>query len=748
MSIFRYFFQKRNATISNERVLQEQRQRFNPLRGFDPDKLVNAIDAFRVGTIEPLSRIIEELEERDDMMMSCARKNRASLGRCRHQVLIVEGFENDPRAELHKKILTRFWANIEVTSTFMRNERGGIRLLKQHMANAISRRYAVHEIVWQPLPDGEITARFIHVPNWFFENRTGELRFLQSPGMIDGVSMTPGEWLVTMGDGIGIAAAVLAMSKVLSRNDWLLFSERCGQPGLHVKTDAAEGSEPWKRVVSAVRNFGREWSLVTDNATSLSAIDLKTGSQLPYEPLINMCNKGIVTLYRGADLSTISGQDAQSTGASVQGKESDLLEQDACEMLSETLNAQVERFVIRYVTGDNQPLAYLSIAPTEQPNIDQDIKIDTHLAAHGVELSRNDALARYARAAYDPANKNDVPLKPVQTSQNQLSGSYGYANERKITATPLQNAAIPLQNARTEKDGAMDGSEKQALKTASGAIPAAMMEAAALDALAEARAASLAPVIDRLLDALAETDDNAMRTTLESLYRDLPRLAEVAAASSDTVALLERILSDAVGAGWREGQGIVGTAHELANAAADRTQDGQFATKGTGDQTSQGGYTEEHQKQIGQSGDWKKLGLPAGRDIPADAPTPKTGIAEARARLQQGETAKTPLGDTLAFDETTRKHLYREKGNKPRKQEDVNKRLQALDQARAAIEKPHEIWRDESNGRNIYVRFEAQARGREVINAVDADSTHVYSWHTNDTSFDHYRKGRLLYVRK
>lgn len=545
MGIFRYFFQKRETQLNSLRVTQEQRQRFNPLRGFDPDKLVSAIDAFRVGEIGTLSRMIEELEERDDKMTISARKNRASLGRCPHQVLIVEGYAGDPRAQRHQEILRRFWANISVTSAFVRNERGSLRLLKQQMAHAISRRFAVHEITWQPLPGGEITATFTLVPTYFFENKTGELRFLPYPGALDGQPMPPGEWLVTVGDGIGIAASVLAMSKRLSFNDWLLFSERCGQPGLHVATGAAEGSAPWDSLVRAVRNFGREWSLVTDNDTKLNPIQLNTGANLPYPPLVEACDKGIVTLYRGADLSTISSGAGEGTGASVQGEETNLLEQDSCELISETLNAQVDAFVIRYVTGDPLPLAYISIAPTERPDVDQDIKIDTHLVSLGVQLSRSDALARYGRSAYDPKNEGDAPLQQQNQPQNP-----GLWNERQpgggtAAGTPLQNAGNPLQNGDQGNRGATGGRKEQAAQGAETAI----YEAAALEALVEARSAALAPVIDRLLAALAEPDAATLAADLAALYRDLPRLAAAAAADEDSVALLERILGDAVALG-------------------------------------------------------------------------------------------------------------------------------------------------------------------------------------------------------
>lgn len=546
MGMLNYFFQKRRPELSLDRILQEQRMRFNPLKGFDPEKLVQAMDAWRIGSLDSLSRIIDELETRDDMMAGLSRKMRASVARCPHTILVVEGAEGDPRADEHRRILTRFWAGIEVTSAFARNERGGLRLLKKQAMAAVSRGYSCHEIVWRPLPDGSITAQFIHVPTWFFENRSGSLRFLPYAGALDGIDMPPGEWLVTAGDGIGIAASVLALAKVLSRNDWLLFSERCGQPGLHVQTSAAEGSPMWERLVAAAKSFGREWALVSDPDTKLTPVTLNTGGPLPYPPMIEMCNKGLAALYRGADLSTISGATGESTGASVQGDETDLLEQDACEMISETLAAQVERYVIRYVTGDDTPLAYISIAPSDRPNVDQDIKIDTHLAAMGVRLSRNDALSRYGRSEYDAADATDAPL--TAPNSPQIPGSApGFAPAGSYpSGTPLQNARTPLQNERPAADAPRDGSGRKAVQ--------GNLEASAVEALSEARARDLAPVIDRLLDALGETDEAAMRERLASLLADLPKLAAAVGADADTD-LVERILADAVGAGYQDAQG-------------------------------------------------------------------------------------------------------------------------------------------------------------------------------------------------
>ena len=82
------------------------------------------------------------------------------------------------------------------------------------------------------------------------------------------------------------------------------------------------------------------------------------------------------------------------------------------------------------------------------------------------------------------------------------------------------------------------------------------MESAALEDLAEARAQELAPVIDRLLGALELTDPEELKAAMAALQADLPKLLEAAAAKPGSADLLERILTDAVGAGFRDSKTV------------------------------------------------------------------------------------------------------------------------------------------------------------------------------------------------
>ncbi len=145
---------------------------------------------------------------------------------------------------------------------------------------------------------------------------------------------------------------------------------------------------------------------------------------------------------------------------------------------------------------------------------------------------------------------------------------------------------------------------------------------------------------------------------------------------------------------------------------------------------------------IGHKGDWKSAGFKSGAEMPTDTAAKTITAKEGISRLRKGESVKSPLGDTLHFDDVTRKHLYqgRDRGK-------AAERLRELDQVRAAIENPHEIWQSPKSGRRSYVHFTTDTKGRRVLNAVDEAGGHVYAWHSSASSFDHWRKGGLLYVR-
>lgn len=450
----RHWFDKRSSVLTVAETTLEQMTKFNALMRSDPEDIIRAIDEFNCGYLSPMARLIGEYEQRDDKMRVASIKMASAVSRCGWSVRPKKGFEDDKDAARQVEVLERFWSTVRVTDAFKRNERGGLALLKEQMMSAQSYGFAVHDLSWKPLANGEIEATFTSVPLWKFENRTGELRYIPQVGGWDGVEMKRGEWMVSTGDGIGIAAAICACMKRLGLTNWLVFTDRCVLPLIHGKTGAAYGSEQWNNLQKALKNINRLARVVTDPSTDINAIQMDGGKQNPFSPLIDWCDRAIVTLYRGGDLGTISRPDA--VGGLGQLDEVDALEQRSCVRITETLNEQVSAFVVDYVL--NQALkAEIVVEPVSKPDVKQDMEIDNHLAKYGVRLSKTDALARYGRAEAAEDDPDDAMELQTGGETGFPGGFRGLANERQ-PQTPLQNVEKPLQNAPRVLDGQGDPS--------------------------------------------------------------------------------------------------------------------------------------------------------------------------------------------------------------------------------------------------------------------------------------------------
>jgi phage gp29-like protein len=418
------------STLTPERVYWHKRTRFNPLRSLTPERLSQYLDGFRAGTLKEMAHVMEMIEERDDIVRTVSIKRKKDVARLPWEILTIETEDTaqKARAEEHKAALTHFFNHIEVTHALDQNERGGIRLLIRQMADAIGKRFAVHEIVWKPengrdkarLRDAEslgdiprLSAELRFVPLWFFESESGKLRFLPEDNAIEGVPMDPTSWLVSVGDGVMVACSVAYMYKRLPLSDWLTYCERHGMPGIRGITSASPGSDEWNRMVDAVASFSADFSAVMNEDERIEPIDLKGSGELPYPAMIERMDRVMTALWRGADLSTLSAGSGEGQGASVQAGETDLLLQDDAQWISETIERTLCRQVITQLFGNEPPLAYFKLIPPQKQDIEADIKIDEHLIKHGGKLSMSDAMERYGRAEADGEDVMEAAAPPA-----------------------------------------------------------------------------------------------------------------------------------------------------------------------------------------------------------------------------------------------------------------------------------------------------------------------------------------------
>lgn len=386
---------------------QIREQRYNALRSLTPAKLGHALDSFDAGYLREAVLIWGDMEDRIDIIKSCAGKRRKDVSRRPWEIVQLE--ESDEAAS-HKAALEDFFNHLTVTDATDLNQSGGMALLMRQMMGAQLQQYAVHEIIWsaghRSTVNGQgmgLRAECKFVPLWLFENRRGRLAYTGVNGYSEGVLCQPGEWMITCGDALMKAVSACAILRSLSLKDWIGYSEKFGMPAVHGEISAAKGSQEWNDFMDALGNFANEFVIGTTTGAKINLIEVGKTGDAPFKPMVDYCDRMIATLFRGADLGTISAQGGgDSTGASLQHDESNLLQNDDCELISEVLQSQLGRRVIELVFGPGiEPLAYVQIQSDKPRDLRIDMDVDKHLLSLGIPMSQADALERYDRTAPD-----------------------------------------------------------------------------------------------------------------------------------------------------------------------------------------------------------------------------------------------------------------------------------------------------------------------------------------------------------
>lgn len=497
---------KTNPLVDPVAIRRMKQTAYNPVRGLCPSNLATKLDDFQRGDLREAALLFDALRRRDDTLVAVTGKREKSVAR---KDWTVTTAEDSDRALLHKAVLESFYSDLTATRVDKLDQVGGIRTLVKNMMMAVGDEYSAHEIVWKALPadraisvEGQnpvraVSAEFRYVPLWFFETRTGKLRFKADPYHSEGVDMAPGQWLVTVGEGLMQASAIAYLFKVNPLQDWAIYSERHGMPAFLGKTDSEPGTPAWEAMEDAVGAISKEFAGVCKNGDMIEILQLAAQGELPYPKLVERMDRALATLWRGADLSTMSAGAGEGSGASLQGDETDLLEEDDCAMVEDALAQQVSRYVIEYCTGDREQLARLELDRPSREDTSLEMAIDGFLIDHGVPVSIASLRDRYGRSA--PEDGEDLAKKATPALgglPGGLTGGNPFANEAGEGTYDLPQD--------------LDEAEDELL-------------AKAVLALGKAQAEDLAPLRDRLLEIRDLEDPAAQVAALRELDA---RLAE------------------------------------------------------------------------------------------------------------------------------------------------------------------------------------------------------------------------------
>lgn len=417
------------AALGAERVAREKRDRFNPLADWTPDVLTRQLVQFAQGNIKPLAWVMEWLELHDDTIATVAPKAKAAVSRHGHDVVFVDGIDQNQKgkAEKQRAFLENFYATLQTSDAMEPEEQGGMRLLVQQVMDAYGKRYSAHHTIWQPQRDGSLRAQLVKVPLWFFENRTGKLRYLPSEHAYEGVSLDTmggrGAWMLAKGRGVMLAGVIARMFKQIPLQDWLTYCDRHGMPAFLGRTTAKRGDEGWTQMADAVANLGAEFGGVVNVGDSIEVLSLAGSGELPYEKLVDRMDRAQVMLWRGGDLSTLSRENG--TGSNPQSDETDDLDADNAAWVEETLNSNLTARAIAWKFGaDTQVLAKLKLRTKARVNVTEEISTIKTARDLGVRISQSWFVNRFGISV---ADADELALGETQKPAAQNA-------EKEITA--------------------------------------------------------------------------------------------------------------------------------------------------------------------------------------------------------------------------------------------------------------------------------------------------------------------------
>lgn len=377
--------------VSAERVKLEKQTRFNPLRNWTPDVLVRQLEAYSRGEIAALCWVMEWLEKHDDIIATVAPKAKAAVSRWGYDVLLKNEIPDNLKqlAQDQQGVLQDFFESIQTTDAVELEEAGGMRLLVQQIMDGYGKGYAAHHIVWKP-KRGKLHAELIKVPTWFFEITTGQMKFLPSHATQRGKDLETlggrSAWMISKGRGVMLAGVLARMFKQIPLQDWLTYCDRHGMPAFLGKTNAQAGTQGWNDMVSAVSGIGSEFGAVVNTGDAIDVLTLTGSGELPYAQLIDRMDRALVMLWRGGDLSTMSRENG--TGSNPQQEDSDELDADNAEWVSETINRNLTEQVLRWHFGDAPILAGIKLRTKSRDNVTQDLAVIAAARGMGIRISK------------------------------------------------------------------------------------------------------------------------------------------------------------------------------------------------------------------------------------------------------------------------------------------------------------------------------------------------------------------------
>jgi hypothetical protein len=265
----------------------------------------------------------------------------------------------------------------------------------------------------------------------------------------------------------------------------------------------------------------------------IDKVDFSAQGELPMPKLVDRCDRGLAALWRGGDLSTISATAGDAgQGASVQEGEGDNIEEDDCQLVSETCQLQLDSLVLKIVFGEDvEAKAYFSYGGAGKVDMVKEMAVDTGLYNMGIPQHAHDIATRYGREL-PKGEEETVIVKPAAPAM--IPGQQFDENGKPI-----------------DPEAAAKGEGDEATRAFADAIAnedpkQKALIVAATKELAKAQAKVLKPIRDRLKFILSLSNEESMAKELAKFRADLPTLLLKVNANPATARELEKLMGAAL----------------------------------------------------------------------------------------------------------------------------------------------------------------------------------------------------------
>lgn len=454
-----------------QRLVDQWRSQYNPLRGLDLRRAVALLEAGERGEYPDLQWTYRFIEKRDGILRACKRRITSAVIELNWEIKIPETVPagKTAMAKRQQKILREAYDGVE-----------NLREALKHLAIADFRGFCHLEKVYEPvrLHGGPWrVSRLEPVPQWHWvrDGLYGDWKFIedarQTSAKGDGQPIKPEQFIIReVDDPINEIALIAFIRKSLGLKDWDAFVESYGIPWFLL--GMPEGVKPGTQEADAYLTFVQNALSDARGAIPHGAQPhlLKTDAQnQPFNDYLQRQDNEIVLAATSSLLTVLTESGSGTLAGNAHQDTFEAVARAQAMLISEILNEQFDRPLLNALFPEQEVYAYFELAADDSEDV-KDV-VDNVLKLHQAGFTIEEAdleertgyhlstlAAETAATSGTPVEESgsESPAKSNQRGSGAISNRVVRWAPKFITRLLNRETEPPIENVPSaELDGAM-----------------------------------------------------------------------------------------------------------------------------------------------------------------------------------------------------------------------------------------------------------------------------------------------------